>query len=174
MVEWCIYTWSGVTLSFSVHFCIRCCCWCNNLCFSRQNRLCLTLDIWDKYSIGLGKCTGWPFCYLDPWLWHWITKKMIVCMIKSENTHQITIKLGTYIPLVILITWLDFGRIVNWVGNFSGGGGHFLGFFFPNFGCVFQSHTLYISGMVGLIDMNQKGNALVGYWVNYVLPWPMT
>ena len=76
-------------------------------------------------------------------------------------------KLGTYIPLVILITWLDFGGIV--LETFQGGGGFFL-FLFFNFGCVFQGHMLYISGMVGLIDMNQKGNASVGYWVNYVLP----
>ena len=38
----------------------------NDFCFSRQNRLSLTLDIWDKESIGLGKCTGWPFGDLDP------------------------------------------------------------------------------------------------------------
>ena len=30
----------------------------NDFCFSRQNRLSFTLDIWDKESIGLGKCTG--------------------------------------------------------------------------------------------------------------------
>ena len=30
----------------------------NDFCFSRQNRLSYTLYIWDKESIGLGKCTG--------------------------------------------------------------------------------------------------------------------
>ena len=45
----------------------------NDFCFSRQNHLSFTLDIWDKESIGLEKCTGWPFGDLDPRsrLWHW-------------------------------------------------------------------------------------------------------
>ena len=30
----------------------------NDFCFSHQNRFSFTLDIWDKESIGLGKCTG--------------------------------------------------------------------------------------------------------------------
>ena len=36
----------------------------------------LNSDIWDKESIGLVKCTGWPLCDLDPrsQLWHWWTK----------------------------------------------------------------------------------------------------
>ena len=44
----------------------------NDFCFSRQNRLSFTLDIWDKESIGPGKCTEWPFGDLDPRarLWH--------------------------------------------------------------------------------------------------------
>ena len=45
--------------------------------YSHQNHLSQTLDIWDKESIGLRKCTGWPFGDLDPrmwWLWHWYTK----------------------------------------------------------------------------------------------------
>ena len=37
----------------------------NDFCFSRQNRLSFTLDIWDKEIIGLYKCTGWPFGDLD-------------------------------------------------------------------------------------------------------------
>ena len=47
-----------------------------DFCFSRQNCLSFTLYIWDKESIGLGKCTGWPFGDLDPRsrLWHWLIK----------------------------------------------------------------------------------------------------
>ena len=45
----------------------------NDFCFSRQNHLSSILDIWDKESIGQGKCTGWPLGDLDPRsrLWHW-------------------------------------------------------------------------------------------------------
>ena len=38
---------------------------CNNFCLSCQKRLRLTLDIWHKEYMGLGKCTGWPFHDLD-------------------------------------------------------------------------------------------------------------
>ena len=60
---------SGVTLCFQFVFRRR----HNNFCFSCQNRLSQTLDIWDKENIGLPKCTGWPFYDLDPRsrLWHW-------------------------------------------------------------------------------------------------------
>ena len=31
----------------------------------------LPVDIWDKESIGLRKCTGWPFCDFNPRSWPW-------------------------------------------------------------------------------------------------------
>ena len=42
-------------------------------CCSRQNRLSLVFNIWDKESMSLGKCTGWPFgdLYQRSQLWHW-------------------------------------------------------------------------------------------------------
>ena len=44
-------------------------CWPHELCylgcFSCQHHLSLTLDIWDKESIGQGKCTKWQFHDLD-------------------------------------------------------------------------------------------------------------
>ena len=58
----------------------------NHFCLSRQNRLSLTLDIWHKEYMGLGKCTGLTF------LWPWpqvtavasISKKLLLCAIKWE------------------------------------------------------------------------------------------
>ena len=54
----------------------------------------------------------------------------------------------------MLITWLDFGGILLqkfWM-------------------CFFKvKHSIrHISGVVGPIDVKQKGGASVGYWVNYV------
>ena len=45
----------------------------------------------------------------------------------------------------------------------------FAQFSFENFRCVFsRSNTIgHISGMVGQIDVERKGGASVGYWVNY-------
>ena len=71
----------------------------NNFCFSRWNRACITLDICDNESLGLGKCTRWPFCDLDPraQLWHQLTKMCI--------SHPITTKAGSDIVIVKLDTW---------------------------------------------------------------------
>ena len=43
-------------------------------------------------------------------------------------------------------------------------------FSLKNFGCVFSRSNYFgrISWMVGPIDVKQKGDALVGYWVQYV------
>ena len=68
-----------------------------------------------KESIGLGKCTGWPFCDLDPRsrLWHWCKQKFACLQDKVRTTQPITTKLGSYIPLVMFITWLEefFGKL---------------------------------------------------------------
>ena len=63
----------------------------------------------------------------------------------------------------MLITCLDFGGILLET------------LFLPNFLWKFRmrffkvKHSIgYISGMVGPIDVKQKGGASVGYWVNYV------
>ena len=114
--------------------------------------------------IGLGKCIGWPFHDLEPrsWLWHWITK---ICFLHDEvrTTHPITTKRDRFMPIVMLITWLDFGEIL--LITFF-----FLQFILKNFGFFSGSNTLgHISGMVGgLIDLKQKGNVSVEYWVYYV------
>ena len=80
-----------------------------------------------------------------------------------RTTQQITTKLCSYIPLVMVITWLDFGGILLET------------LFLPNVLRKFQTcffkvkHFIgHISGMVGPIDVKQKGGASVGYWVNYV------
>ena len=58
---------------------------------------------------------GWPLCDLDlcdprsqSQLWHWITKICFSAQ-KVRSTHPVTSKLCSYIPLVLLITWLNFG-----------------------------------------------------------------
>ena len=81
-----------------------------------QNRLCETLHIWDKEYIGLGKCIGWPFLDLDPWspLWHWLRKKCLSSL-ASEKHSSIHCKTWQLYPLIMLITWLDFGS--NSAGN---------------------------------------------------------
>ena len=63
----------------------------------------------------------------------------------------------------MVITWLDFGGILLET------------LFLPNVLRKFQTcffkvkHFIgHISGMVGPIDVKQKGGASVGYWVNYV------
>ena len=93
-----------------------------------------------------------------------IDKQKFACLQdKVRTTQQITTKLGSYIPLVMLITWLDIGGILLEI------------LFLPNFlrkfrMCFFKvKHSIgHISGMVGPIDVKRKGGASVGYWVNYV------
>ena len=63
----------------------------------------------------------------------------------------------------MLISWLDLGGILLETC--------ILPIFLRKFGmCFFKvKHSIgHTSGMVGLIDVKQKGSALVGYWVNYV------
>ena len=86
-----------------------------------------------------------------------INKKIACLQDKVRTTQPITTQLGSYIPLVMLITCLDFGGIL------------------PNFRekfrmCLFKvKHCIgHISEMVGPIDVKRKGDASVGYWVNYV------
>ena len=76
---------------------------------------------------------------------------------------QITTKRVSYIPLGMIITWLEYGGILVET--------RFLSNFLPQFLlCFFMvKHSIgYISGMVGPIDVKRKGGASVGYLVNYV------
>ena len=105
--------------------------------------------------MGLGKCTGWPWPKVTAVAL--ISKNLFVCANKVGTTHRITTKSGSFIALVMVITWLDFGEI--------------LLNFFSNFGCVFfkvKHYFGHISGMVGPIDVKRKGSALVGHWVQYI------
>ena len=120
-------------------------------------------DIWHKEYMGLGKCTGWPFHDLDPRsrLWHRLAK---ICLCQKVRTiHRITTKHGSFVALVIVITWLDFGEIllktvilVNFLKKF--------------WMCFFKVkyYLGHISGMVSSIDVKRKASALVGYWVQYM------
>ena len=93
-----------------------------------------------------------------------IDKHKFACLQdKVKTTHPITTKRSSYIPRVMLITWLDFVGILLET------------LFLPNFlwkfwMCFFQvKHSIgQISGMVGPIDVKRKGCASVEYWVNYV------
>ena len=88
-----------------------------------------------------------------------IDKQKFACLQgKVKTTQPITAKLSSDIPLVMIITWLDFwGNLLET-------------FILPNFGCVFsRSNTLgHISGVIGPINVKRKGGASVGYWANYV------
>ena len=70
---------------------------------------------------------------------------------KVRTTHSITSKLGHFIALVMVITWLDFGKVIFQIVILAN--------FVEKFGMC------HISGMVGPIDVKQKGSASVGYWV---------
>ena len=81
---------------------------------------------------------------------------------KVRTTQLITTNLGNDIPLVMLITWLDFRGILLET------------FFFAKFSLnisdvFFQGQTLYWTYLRnGWSDgVKRKGGALVGYWVNY-------
>ena len=83
---------------------------------------------------------------------------------EMRTTHSITTKLGSFVPIAMLITWLFFGEILletcvcvcEFILKISD--------------CVFFKVKLFghISRMVGLIDVKWNGSALVGYWVHYV------
>ena len=88
-----------------------------------------------------------------------INKNLLVCRMKWEPLNQSLQNLVAISLLVMLIPWLDFeGILVKY-------------FYFAKFRMGFfkVKHSIgHITGMVGSIDVEQKGGALVGYWVNYV------
>ena len=139
-------------------------CGCGNLSIPS-----IAISAWSGAAEGQAKCTASPFSDLDPrsQLWHWITK--IACLHDKVGTTRPSLQNLAAIPLVMLITWLDFGGIL-------------LKFFFGIFclnisdGFFFKvKHSIgHISGMAGPNDMKQKGGASVGYWVNYIWPSLLT
>ena len=81
-----------------------------------------------------------------------------------RTTHRITTKHGSFIILVMVITWFDFEEVL--LETFI-----LANFFFFQFGMCFikvKHYFGHISGMVGPIDVKQKGSASVGYWAQYV------
>ena len=92
-----------------------------------------------------------------------IDKQNFVCLQdKVRTTEQITTKFDTYISLVMLIAWLDFGWILSEI---------FCQIFFEDFRCVFfkVKHSIgHIWGMAGPIDVERKGGASAGHWVKYM------
>ena len=147
----------------------------NNFSFSHQNRLCLILNIWDtKESIGLGKCTAWPFHDLDPrsCMWHWLTKICLYAQLSEDHSSNLQNLVATS-PTGSHADYLKFWR--NYVIN------SFCGNSFSKFQMYFFKVKLsinHISGMVGPTDMKQKGSGSVGYWINWLTltfdipPWP--
>ena len=115
--------------------------------------------------MGLGKCPGWPFHDLDPRsrLWHQL---VTICL--SKNTHWITTKYGSFVALIMFVSWLHFREVLletvilaNFLQNVQ------MSFF------KFKHYFGHISGMVGPIDVKRKGSASVGYWYN-MWPSPLT
>ena len=109
----------------------------NDFCFSRQNRLSFTLDIWDKESIGLGQMYWMTFRW--PWLKvtavTLINKNLLVCRIKWEPLNQSLQNLVAISPW----SWLSPDQILEeFCWKFL-----FCQIFLENFGCVFsRSNTL--------------------------------
>ena len=91
------------------------------------------------------------------WPWHkvmavtLINKNLLVCRIKWEPLNR------SLQNLVAILLWsLPSPHLPNFLRKFRM--------------CFFKVKNSigHISGMVGPIDVKQKGGALVGYWVNYV------
>ena len=80
-----------------------------------------------------------------------------------RTTQRITTKRGSIIALVMIITWLDFGKVLLETVILANFHKKFWMCFFKVKHCFG-----HISGMVGPIDVKRKGSALVGYWVQYV------
>ena len=80
-----------------------------------------------------------------------------------QTTPRIITKCGSFVALVMVITWLyvlDILVTTVILANYP-----------TKFGCVFfkvKHYFGHISGMVGAIDVKQKWSALVGYWVQNV------
>ena len=110
--------------------------------------------------MGLGKCTGRLSMTLTQGHNCGIDYQKFACLHDKVRTiHQITTKRGSFIALVMFITWLDFGYVLLEtviLANFQM--------------CFFKVKHYFghISGMVGPIDVKRKGSALVGNWVQYV------
>ena len=80
-----------------------------------------------------------------------------------RTTDQITTKRGSFIVLVILITWLDIGALLLKTVILAN-------FFLKKWMCFFKVKHFFghFSGMIGLIDVKRKGSASVWYWVWYM------
>ena len=102
-----------------------------------------------------------------------IDKQKFSCLQDNVRTTQpITTKLSSHTPLVMLITWLDFGGILLEI--------IFCQIFFENFGCVFsRSNTLMDISQEWLVRLmwNEKEvHRLDIGWTMWTWPltWPMT
>ena len=85
---------------------------------------------------------------------HWATgaERNLPCPRgKVRTAHPIAAKLGRYVPLIMLSTWLNFGEILpNFFSNFFR---KILDPFSP-----VEPSIFHILGMVGPFDVKQKGN----------------
>ena len=104
--------------------------------------------------------TGGHVCGIDK-------QKFALLRDKVRTVQPITTKLGSYISLIMFITWFDLGGMLLKL--------LFCHIFFENFGCVFQDQTLFWTYLRnGWSDWcDTKRVALVRYWVNY-MTWPLT
>ena len=115
-----------------------------DFCFWHQNHLRLTLDIWDKGSVGLGKCSGWPFHNL-----HLSEKHLKQKGSKQKGStpvwYSVNYVTSTFDPTLDLD---------------------------PGFKVKFWNSC--ISGIDGLVGMKGKRSKSIGFWTEYVtLPFDL-
>ena len=130
----------------------------NNFCLSRQNRLSLKLRYLAQRIYGSGEMYWMTF----PWPWPKVTsvvsisKKFACLRDKVRTTHWITTKRGSFIAVVMVITWLDFGEVL--LETFI-----LANFLYKFRMCFFKVKHYFghISGMVGPIDAKRKGSAWI-------------
>ena len=81
---------------------------------------------------------------------------------KVRNAYPITTKRGRYIPLIMLSTWVNFGEILPefcFLAIFSGK--------ISNPFSAVEHYICHILGMVGPIDVKQKGNESTGCYADW-------
>ena len=110
---------------------------------------------------GYGECTEWLSMTLTQGHSCGIDKQKFACLLdKVRNNHPITTERNSFIAVVMFITCWNFEGVL--LTNFI-----LVNFLLKFRMCFFKVKHYFghILGMVGPIDVKQKGSASVGYWV---------
>ena len=96
-----------------------------------------------------------------------INKNLLFCKIKWESLNQ-SLQLCSYIPLVMVIIWLDFWGILLETS--------FCQIFFGNFGCIFpRSNTLLDISQEWLVRLMWNEKEMLRFDTGWTMwPWPLT